>query len=303
MKDYELTILGSNSALPAYGRFPTSQVLKYDNDLILIDCGEGTQIRMSNYKIKRNKISTIFISHHHGDHLYGLPGVITSMNHSGRKQALTVIGPTGIKKYLDVIIEIGEIHLNFVLIIKEIEADKLTVVFENKYLTVEAFPVYHRIPTYGYKFSEKQQSLNIKKESISQYQLSIEEIKTLKSGSDVTRADEIINYEDCTVGPEKLRTYTYCADSRVEDALIPIIEGSDLLYFETTYMDELRSQAQERGHATSIEAATMAKKANVKRLITGHYSSRYKDVQPLIDEAMTVFDNVIMGYDGVVVRI
>lgn len=303
MKDYELTILGSNSALPAYGRFPTSQVLRYDDDLILIDCGEGTQMRMSDYKIKRNKISVICISHHHGDHLYGLPGVITSMNHSGRTMPLTIIGPKGIKKYLDVLIEIGEVHLNFDMIINEIQPNDLTVVYESKNLTVEAFPVFHRIPTYGYKFSEKQRTLNIKKESISQYNLTIEEIKILKAGHDVTREADLIRFEDCTIGYDKLRTYTYCADSKVDDSLIPIISDSDLLYFETTYMHDLQDQAQERGHATSIEAATLAKKANVKKLITGHYSSRYKDVQPLVDEAKAVFENTIMGYDGVVVRI
>ncbi len=303
MKDFELTILGSNSALPAYGRFPTSQILRYDNELMLIDCGEGTQMRMSHYKIKRNKISVIFISHHHGDHLYGLPGVITSMNHSGRVLPLKVIGPKGIKKYLDVVFEIGEIHLNFDFSVIEIDNDALSIIHENENIIVKSFPVYHRIPTYGYKFYEKQRPLNIRKECISQYNLSIEEIKLLKSGINVEREEVTIKFEDCTIGHNSLRTYAYCADSIVNDSLIPIVEGSDLLYFETTYMHDLQVQARERGHATSVEAATLAKKAKVKNLITGHYSSRYKDVQPLVDEAKAVFDNVIMGYDGVVVSL
>ena len=303
MKEYELTILGSNSALPAYGRYPTSQVLRYDSDLFLIDCGEGNQMRMSDYKIKRNGISVIFISHFHGDHLYGLPGVITSMNLASRKLPLKIIGPVGLKKYIDVIFEIGEVHMNFPLTIEEIDVDKATAVFENEYLSVEAFPVYHRIPTFGYKFSEKQRSLNIKKECITQYNLNIEEIKTLKAGQDLHRSDEVIKANDCTIGKDKLRSYTYCADSKVDDRLIEIIRDSDLLYFETTYMHEMQEQAQQRGHATSVEAATLAKKSNVSTLVTGHYSSRYKDVRPLVEEAKTVFENVVMGYDGVTIKI
>jgi ribonuclease Z len=303
MKEFELTILGSNSALPAYGRFPTSQVLRYDNDLFLIDCGEGTQMRLSHYKIKRNKISTIFISHHHGDHLYGLPGVITSMNHYNRTEPLTVVGPVGIEKYLNVIFEIGEAHINFDLDIIEINPIDKEQVYENSRLTVHAFPVYHRIPTYGYQFVEKQRTLNVLKDSIVKYSLTVEEIKALKSGNDIQRGETVIKNQECTSGQNLLRRYTYCADSKVDNALIPIIKDSDLLYFETTYMHELQKQAHERGHATSVEAATLARKANVKQLITGHYSSRYKDVQPLIEEAKSVFDNVIMGYDGVVVRI
>lgn len=303
MKEYELTILGSNSALPAYGRFPTSQVLRYDSELFLIDCGEGAQMRMSDYKIKRNRISTVFISHFHGDHLYGLPGVITSMNLSSRKLPLRIIGPVGLKKYLDVIFEIGEVVMNFPLTIEEINVQSATVVYQNDNIIVEAFPVLHRIPTFGYKFSEKQQPLNIKKECITRYSLSIEEIKLLKAGQNIYRSEEVITSDDCTIGKDKLRSYTYCADSKVDDRLIDIIRGSDLLYFETTYMHDLQEQAQQRGHATSIEAATLAKKSNVKALVTGHYSSRYKDVKPLILEAKTIFENVVMGYDGVIIKI
>jgi len=303
MRAFELTILGSNSALPAYGRFPTSQVLNYNNDLILIDCGEGTQIRMSDYKVKRNNISKICISHHHGDHLYGLPGVITSMNHHSRTAPLLVIGPRGIKKYLDVVFEIGEVHLNFALEVIEIDHSGLAKVYEDDELIIEAFPVFHRIPTYGYKYTEKSQEINIRKEAISEYNLSIEEIKQLKLGHDIERETGNIKNELCTLAHEPPRTYTYCADSKVDDSLIPIIAGSDLLYFETTYLHDLQQQAQERGHATAREAATLAKAAKVKQLITGHYSSRYRNVQPILDEAKEVFDNVILGYDGVVVRL
>jgi len=303
MQEFELTVLGSNSAKPAYGRYPTSQVLRYGNQLFLIDCGEGTQLRFADYKIKRNNIRYIFISHHHGDHLYGLPGVITSMSLYSRKSPLHIFGPKGIKKFIDVLFEIGEVHLNFDLQVTEISCESMELLIEDENLKVETFPVYHRIPTYGFRFSEKQQTPNIRKESIGKFQLSIDEIKMAKQGSPIYRDDVELPLSEIMYPQDKPRSYAYCADSKTDDRLIPYVEGVDLLYFETTYLDELRDQAIERGHATAAQAAQFAKKANVGRLLTGHYSSRYKDVSPIKDEALRHFDNVVLGYDGVILNI
>ncbi len=303
MYDFELTILGSNSALPAYGRFPTCQILRFKRSCFLIDCGEGAQIRMNDYKIKRNKITHVFISHFHGDHLYGLPGVIGSMNHMGRKEPLTVFGPAGLKKYLDVINEIGEVHLNFDLKIIEIHNSELTEVYSDEEITVSAFPVFHRIPTFGYLFKEKQRTLNIKKSAIDKYSLTVDEIIRIKEGHSVKRDDELIPLSELVLKIKKPRSYAYCADSRPDPSLVPIIHKASLLYFETTYLDDLREQADERGHATSIQAAELAKAAGVGALVTGHYSSRYKNVNPFKEEAQTIFENVILGYDGLTIPI
>ena len=300
MKDFELLILGSNSALPAYGRFPTSQVLNYNGQLFLIDCGEGTQMRMTEYKVKRNRITHIFISHLHGDHLYGLPGVITSMNHMSRTHPLHVYGPPGIKKYIDVLIEIGEVHLGFDLHVEELT--EATQLYENVGLAVTCFPVYHRIPTFGFRFQEKHIVPSLNKEALQKHNVTIDEIKLLKSGGTVERfsdaqLDEIIRRSQTP------RSYAYCADSKTDDRILEYVRDCDLLYFETTYLHDLVQQAIERGHATARQAAEFARRANAKKLITGHYSSRYRDVTPILDEAREVFEEVVMGYDGAMVRV
>ncbi len=297
---FELTILGSNSALPAYGRLTTSQVVTYGNHIFLIDCGEGTQIRLSEYKIKRNKISHIFISHLHGDHIYGLPGVITSMNLNGRTAPLTIYGPTGIKKYIDVLMEVSQVHLNFDLEVIEITESR--PLFENSGMTISCFEVYHRITTYGFKFQEKTRLRNIRKSAITDHQLTIEEIKSLKNGDHPERLSAI-PLDELVLPIDDPRCYAYCADSLADHRLIPHIQGVNLLYFETTYLDDLREQAEARGHSTTIQSAQLALAAQVRQLVIGHYSSRYKDVTPLVQEAQTVFANTVMGYDGVMIRL
>ncbi|NNE25773.1 MAG: ribonuclease Z [Saprospiraceae bacterium] len=298
MISFELTILGSNSALPSYGRFPTSQILNIGNELILIDCGEGCQMRMADYKIKRNKISTILISHLHGDHVYGLPGVITSFNHTNRTEPLVIYGPHGIKELLETLFKLGEVHIGFELKIIEMKHEGVHQMAQNKHYKISAFPVFHRIPTYGYRIEETRRQRNIMKDKLSTYQLTIEQIKQLKE-------DQIINYNGRTLHPDEvchpipaIRSYSYCADSLAKLDLIPFIQGSTLLYFESTYLDEMRDQAHERGHATAKEAGQMAKAADVKQLVIGHYSSRYKDPSPLLIEAQSEFPNTVMGYDG-----
>jgi len=303
MKKFELTILGSNSAIPAYGRFPTSQILNYNEELFLIDCGEGTQMRMTDYKIKRTKIDRIFISHLHGDHVYGLPGVITSLNHLSRKRALNIFGPVGLKKYLETIFEVGEVHLNFEVIVHELSFDSKTQIWENSTMRVYAFPVFHRIQTYGYLFQEKEGYRNIIKEKIPEFGLSVDQIKSIKKGEDITVDNKTIKNRDLVYPFIPSRSYAYCADSKVDPDLIPIVKGVNLLYFETTYLDSLRTQAIQRGHATAKQAGRFAKQAEVKTLVIGHYSSRYKNVHPLKEEAEQEFEKVILGYDGTMINI
>ena len=303
MKKFELTILGSNSAMPAYGRFPTSQVLNYNDALFLIDCGEGCQMRLAEYKIKRNRIDHIFISHLHGDHLYGLPGVITSFNHTSRKRPLTVYGPPGIKLYLETIFKLSEVYLNFDLVIKELIVNAQEIVFESAFLQVSVFPVYHRITCLGYLFREINSIKKLKKEKIKEFDLNVDQIKAALKGDDITLRERVISNEELTHPKKDNRSYAFCADSKIDDRLIPIVKGVDLLYFETTYLDDLRVQAEERGHSTAKQVGVFAQKAEVKSLVTGHYSSRYKDVSPILEEVKQIFPSVYLGYDGMMINI
>ena len=261
-------------------------------------------MRLSDYKIKRNKINYIFISHLHGDHLYGLPGVISSFSLGSRKSTLYLYGPVGIKEYCETVFKLSQVHLTFPLVIQEIDTEvPLLLVEKTACYSVTAFPVFHRIPTYGFLFQEIQGDHKIKKEAIAKYDLSIAEIKNVKKGIAVTREGQEIDLAVCVHDLSKPRSYAYCADSKVDTRITRLIENADLLYFETTYMDEFADLAIERGHSTTKQAGRFAKSMNVGQLIIGHYSSRYKDVKPLLKETKEEFENVTLGYDGVVINL
>ncbi|GLR16111.1 ribonuclease Z [Portibacter lacus] len=299
-----LTILGCNSAVPTLSRFTTSQALQNSSKTYLIDCGEGAQIRLKDLKIKRTKIHEIFISHLHGDHFFGLPGLITSLNLSGRLTPLTIYGPAGLSKFIHTLKEIGSIYLNFELIIHELQADVFQKVFEDQYLEVYSIPLKHRIPTTGFLFKEKEHPRNILPPSIKKHKLSIEEIKTLKNSKDVTRPDgSTLYYMDHTIIANKAESYAFCSDTIYDEELIQYIQNVDLLYHEATYLHELKTKARERGHATAHEAALIAQKSGAKKLILGHYSSRYKDLSVFIDEAEKIFSNVDLALDGKVFQV
>jgi len=299
-----LTVLGSNAAKPTHGRFTSSQVLKQNDRLYLIDCGEGCQIRLSQYKIKRNRIEAIFISHLHGDHLFGLPGVLTSFFHFNRSSKLQIIGPVGLREYIETTMRLSQSHLNSPVEIKEVIATSLTPVFETTQLEVFAFPLKHRIETNGYIFKEKMPVANIMKEKIEELNLSIEEIKLLKTSTDVTRPDgTIIHHQDVLTQKYSPKSYAYCSDTVYDESIVPYIKEVDLLYHETTYLDELRDKAEERKHSTAKEAALIAKLADVKALMIGHYSGKYRDVEPLRLEAEHYFSTVYAAYDGFMIEV
>jgi len=302
-RQLNLTILGSNSATPAYGRFPTSQYLNINDFSFLIDCGEGAQMRIADYKLKRNKISHIFISHMHGDHVFGLPGLITSMNLNSRKNKLTVIGPIGIKEFLESIIRLSHSFMSFELDIIELSVEKKQLILDLNSVTVHAFPVYHRIPTHGFLFTQKITNRNIRKEVIRQYDLNVDHIKMVKAGFDLEIDKMVLRNSDLIVNPIKPNSYAYCADSIADIRIAQSVKGATAMYFETTYKDDFRDKAKERGHATSGQAAEMAISAEVDILITGHYSSRYKEVGMILEEAKQIFPNTVLGYDGLMLDI
>ncbi|MCL4116794.1 UNVERIFIED_CONTAM: hypothetical protein GTU68_052361 [Idotea baltica] len=283
-----LTILGCNSAVPTTSRFTTSQVLQNGHKSYIIDCGEGAQIRLNEYKIKKTKIHEIFISHLHGDHFFGLPGIITSMNLAGRENPLTIYGPIGLKKYLNILKDIGSFYLNFELYINELEPSGFNKIFEDKYLEVFSFPLKHRIPTTGFLFK---------------YDLTYEEIKNLKHGNNITSKDgTLLKYLETTTQEKQAESYAFCSDTIYDEELVTYIKGVDLLYHEATYLDDLKDKARERGHATAKEAALIAKKSEAGKLILGHFSSRYKDLSVFIKEAEIIFPCVQLAEDGKVFR-
>lgn len=303
MHKFELTILGSNSAMPAYGRWPTCQILSIGNELIMLDCGEGAQIRMAQYKVKRTKINHVLISHLHGDHIYGLPGFIGSLSHLSRKMPLYIFGPVGIEEYLQTVLRLSECHLSFELIIQELQSDTLSKFISDEKFTISSFPVSHRIPTLGYLVTESEGERNIRREAISEFNLTIDEIKSVKAGSHILREGRKIQNRDMTKPQPRPRSYAYCADTKLQGWSKDHLVGVDLLYLETTYLDELSGMAEERGHLTAKQAGALAKTLNVNKLVIGHYSSRYKYIDALVHEARQEFPNTIGGMDGSMVAL
>lgn len=296
---FTLTILGCNSAVPSLSRFTTSQVLSTATSNFLIDCGEGCQIRFNQFKLKSSRLHNIFISHLHGDHFFGLPGMITSLNLNGRTAPLNIYGPVGIKHFLSQLHHTGSFYLNFELVIHELNPDYSENILDTNELSVRTIPLKHRVPTTGFLFKEKPKPLNILSEKIREFSLSIEEIKQLKAGQNVEREHgQVLEYQHFTKASKTPCSYSYCSDTIYNEDVLPIIENSTVLYHEATYEHALKEKAMARGHSTTIDAATIAQKAKVDKLILGHYSSRYKNLDPILEEARTVFYNTELAEDG-----
>lgn len=297
-KKFEVTILGVNSAFPVHGRHPSCQVVNFDDRLYMIDCGEAAQIQIAKYKIRRNKLDHIFISHMHGDHCYGLPGLLTSFALGGRKESLYLHGPSGIKKFIDVIIEVTGAFMPFDLVIKEYDTEIVNEIVLTPNLKVTTFPMKHRMPTMGFKFLEVITERNINPTKIEEYNLSIDEIKIAKSGLDITRGVINIMCDELTFTPQNSRSYSYCSDTVYDPELVQYIENSSLLYHETTYLSGLETIAKERMHSTLGQAITIAKSAEIEHMIIGHYSSRYADTRVFLDEGLPIFPGLLLGVEG-----
>lgn len=296
---FEVTILGCNSSHPTLDRMLTSQLLNINGSSYLIDCGEGTQTQMSKFKVKRNNIKAVFISHFHGDHLYGLPGFITSFLHFSRTKPLLVFGPEGLKRYLDTVFEISHVHLDFELIIIETDVNKSSIIYSDELIEVHNFALSHRIPTQGFYFKEKLNEYQIKNEAIPKYNLNFEEIRTLKSGKDIKRNDEItITVDETCLPPPIPRSYAFMSDTSPLDKIPTCLVDVGVLYHETTYLHDLAEISIERGHSTTLQAANFAKKINCRTLIVGHYSSRYSEIKLFEAECRPIFENTIAAYDG-----
>lgn len=296
---FELSILGSNGALPAHGRHPTAQVLNHNESYFLLDCGEGTQMRLDALNLKRSKINHIFISHLHGDHYYGLMGLLTSYILLGRQQKLTIYAPPGIQSIIDIHIDIEDSSNGFEIEIVELpilEAPSLC--FQNEVIQVFYFPLQHRITCYGYFFKEVKQKRNVIKDKIEAYNLSVEEIIALKEGQHLNRDGAVIENHLLTKDPKLQRSYAYCTDTCAFAHQYDLLKNCDLLYHEATFMHNDAERASQTFHTTTKQAAEVAKKLNAKQLIIGHFSAKYKNLEPLLEEAKTVFENSILALEG-----
>ncbi len=295
---FALTILGVNAATPAYGRFPTSQVLQIHHHFFLLDCGEGAQMRMGDFNIPRHKIRQIFISHLHGDHIFGLPGLLFSFDLAGRTDPLDIYSPAGLEEMILAQLRPGGV-LSFPIAFHEIDTTRPGLVFENQSLTVESIPLRHGIPTVGFIFREKPRPLNIRTEMIAEHQLTIPQIKAAKAGEDVLLENgQLVENQALTLPPAPPRSYAFITDTLCDEGILPHIQGVSLLYHDTTFCHDLLENANLTMHATARQAAELAKKAAVGQLITGHYSSRYKDLDVFLAEARPIFPNTVLGLEG-----
>ncbi|MBN2166263.1 MAG: ribonuclease Z [Marinilabiliaceae bacterium] len=301
---FSVTILGSNSALPTSERHPTAQVLNVSERFFLIDCGEGTQMQLRKYHIKFAKINHIFISHLHGDHLFGLIGLISTFGLLGRKTPLNVYAHPDLENLMlphlsyfcaDLPFEVRFIHTS---------NKERQIVFEDQKVIVETIPLKHRISTVGYIFTEKTGMPNIRKECILKYNLSIAEIASIKKGSDLKLSDGIIIPNSELIKPPKRpRSYAFCSDTKYFKSLANELKDVQLLYHESTFLDSDKELAKKTTHSTSKQAALIAKDAGAQRLIIGHFSSRYNNLSAFIDEAREIFENTDLAIEGAVFNI
>ena len=298
MAEFALTVIGSGSALPMHGRHPSSQVIQYDDFFCLIDCGESTQMRLRSAGIRPFKINVILISHLHGDHVFGLPGLLSSYSHLQRKDELTVFGPVGIKGFLDEIIKYTALKINYPLTVIESNPDSLLRIWSKGNLEVLTFPLDHRIMCNGYMIRELNPVMKLKKEKVEALHLSVEQIHSLQQGKGIMVDGNWIENSELTFGHDLILSYAYCSDTRFDERIIPWIKSASVLYHETTFRDELSLLAEQTGHTTAGEAGRMASAAGVSCLITGHYSSRYKDVKDILSEARLHFHNVLESEEG-----
>jgi ribonuclease Z len=297
---FELTILGSAAATPAYGRFPSSQVLNIQDTWYMIDCGEGTQMRLTDFHVPRAKINHLFISHLHGDHVFGIVGMLTSFSLNGRNDPFHIYAPEGLEELLEVSLRVSASHLIFPLFVHVVDTTTSTKIYENDILTVHTIPLEHSVPTAGFLFKEKPLLPNFIKEKMFEHEIPVTEIAAIKSGADFVKADgTIISHKELTIPAPLPRTYAYCSDTKYCPAIVPQIQDVDILYHEATFTEEFIENAEYGMHSTAHQAALIAKSANAKMLVIGHYSARFQDAEPALREARKTFVETYAGLDGV----
>ncbi len=296
---FEVTILGSSSATPVYNRNPTAQLLNCNEKFYLIDCAEGTQQQLIKYGLKASKIDYIFISHLHGDHYFGLIGLLSSMHLNGRIKPLNIYAPKAIKEILELQFKYSDTHLKYELVYFPIDSNKIAVIFENNDVSVETIILNHRIPCTGFKFTEKKRLRKLLIEKLENDQVPIDLYPLLKRGVDLDLPNgSVLKNIDYTTDSAIPKSYAYCSDTLYDESYFESIKNCNTLYHEATFLHELIDRAKETHHTTALQAAQIANIVGAKQLLIGHFSSRYKNLNALLDEAQLEFPNTALALEG-----
>lgn len=304
MAEFNINILGCGSALPTTRHLATSQIVDLRDKLYMIDCGEGTQVQMRRMRVRFGRLAHIFISHLHGDHCFGLPGLISTLGMLGRTGELVVHGPKEVETYLRPVMDLFCRGMEFEVRFNPVDTRSHSLVMEDRSLSVYSIPLKHRIPTCGYLFAEKPKEAHIIREMTDFYQVPVRCMKDIKQGQDyVTPEGEVVPNSRLTRPAAPPKRYAFCSDTAYNRSIIPIIEGADLLYHEATFAECDLARAKETFHSTARQAAEIARDAHVKRLVIGHYSARYEDLSELHREAEAVFPGTILGNEGMVITV
>nr|WP_299345082.1 ribonuclease Z [Allomuricauda sp.] len=295
----KLTILGCYSATPRTFTNPTSQVLEVKNHLFLIDCGEGTQVQLRKFKVKFSRINHIFISHLHGDHFFGLPGLVSTFRLLGRERELHIYGPKGIKEAITLFLKLGDSWTNFPLIFHELKSKESELIFDDDVVSVSTIPLNHRVYTNGFLFKEKPVPRRLNINAVDEFDIETSQFKAIKNGADgVQKNGTVVPNQKLTDAPPKPKSYAFCSDTMYNEAILPLITNADTLYHESTFLQSEERLCEKTKHSTARQAAKIAKKAQVGNLILGHYSTRYKSIESFREEALEVFPKVELADDG-----
>ena len=295
----KITILGCYAATPRTFTNPTAQVLEIKNEIFLIDCGEATQVQLRKNKIKFSKINHIFISHLHGDHLYGLIGLVSTFMLLSRTNDLHVYGPKGIKEIITLQLRLSNSWTNYGLFFHELESLQSETVYEDDKIVVKTIPLKHRIYTNGYLFQEKIGEKKLNAEAMKAYQIPVYYFQNIKNGKDITLEDgTFIENSKLAFEPVPPKSYAFCSDTIYDESIVPYIKDVDVLYHESTFLESEIALAEKTMHTTAKQAAAIALKANAGQLVLGHYSTRYESIELFREEAQTIFPNVWLADDG-----
>ncbi len=299
MNPFDVHILGCSSATPTSMRYPTSQIVQFYNDFFMVDCGEGTQMQLRRYQHKMNRIDHIFISHLHGDHYFGLVGLLSSLHLLGRTKDLNLYGPEPLMDILVSQFRASKTYLRYHINFTPTNPNNQKVLVDKKFLKVTSFPLDHKIDTCGFLFEEQNLLRHINREAVNEHQIPHYALNSLKEGNDYVQDDgSIIPNESLTNPPHEARSYAFCSDTAYNENVLPIIKQVHLLYHEATFMNDLADRAAETKHSTTYQAASIALKANAGKLLIGHYSARYYDLKPLLAECREIFENTILAEEG-----
>lgn len=304
MEKFELNILGCGSALPTTRHFPTSQIVNVRDKLFMIDCGEGAQLQFRKSRLKFSRLNHIFISHLHGDHCFGLPGLISTLNLLGRTAELHIHSPRGLEELMTPMLGFFNHQMTYKVLFHEFETKEQTMIYEDRSLTVTTIPLRHRLPCCGFLFMEKQRPNHILRDMIDFYQVPVYELNRIKNGADYTTPEgEVIPNARLTRPSAPPRSYAYCSDTIFLPSIVEQIKGADLLFHEATFADEDAPRAKETYHTTAAQAAEIARAAGVKNLLIGHFSARYEDESVLLKEASAVFPNTRLAKETLCISV